>query len=78
MVICAQSVDQGMIAMTGKTYAFEWGPHFGFHAFEDFDQLVSHGHITISLGYMIILVLFMPAGFLNLNDSQSRRAHSQP
>jgi hypothetical protein len=69
VVICAQSVDQAIVTIAGQTYAFEFVPQFGFHAFSNVDLLYSSDHITISLGYIIVLACFMPAGFLNLNDN---------
>lgn len=69
IVICAQSIDAALLALHGETYAFEFGPHFGFHPFNDVDELYSSAHITISVGYLIITAIFMPTGFLNLSDN---------
>jgi hypothetical protein len=62
-------LDQAFVSLSGHTYAFEFGPNFGFHDFHDVDLLYSSNHITITLGYSLITLFFLPAGFLNLNDN---------
>ncbi len=55
VVICAQSIDQALVTLSGHTYAFEWAPHFGFHSFALVDDLYNSDHITISLGQCRII-----------------------
>jgi hypothetical protein len=69
VVICAQSLDQAFIATTGKMYAFELGPDTGFHEYLDTDAVYKSSRICLSLGYALITLFFLPAGFLNLNDN---------
>lgn len=69
VVICAQSLDQAIATLAGHTYALELRPHFGFHSYHDVDALYSGSFLCITLGYAIITLFFLPAGFLNLNDN---------
>lgn len=69
IVICAQSLDQAFISLSGETYGFEFGPDFGFHSYGNIDSLYKSNHVALSLGYLLITAFFMPAGFLNLNDN---------
>lgn len=52
--------DQALIYFCGKTYALEFYPSFGVHAFDDADLLYSSSVIDIPLGYILIMLLCIP------------------
>jgi amino acid permease len=69
IVICAQSIDQFVIYVGGHTYALEFWPSFGFHSFSDITVLYSSAVLTMSLGYIIIMLMCIPMSMLNLDDN---------
>jgi hypothetical protein len=69
IIICAQSIDQACISLFGSAYALQIVPTPLFTSFNEFDSLYSSSRLCISLGYLIILVLFLPQGFQNLDDN---------
>lgn len=75
IVICAQSLDQFMIYITGKTYAVEIIPNPQFLTVTCINTLYASTPVCISLGYIVITLFCLPAGFLNLEDNV--KVHSE-
>eukprot|EP00697_Spironema_sp_BW2_P000005 gnl/Spiro4/10027_TR5317_c0_g1_i1.p1 gnl/Spiro4/10027_TR5317_c0_g1~~gnl/Spiro4/10027_TR5317_c0_g1_i1.p1 ORF type:complete len:600 (+),score=99.18 gnl/Spiro4/10027_TR5317_c0_g1_i1:171-1802(+) len=69
IVVCAQMADQFLIWVAGHTVALELYPHPGFHLFEDIDYLYSSAVVTISVGYLITMLICLPMSMLNLDDN---------
>ncbi|EGG16957.1 hypothetical protein DFA_07938 [Cavenderia fasciculata] len=70
IVICAQSMDQFLVFMFKKTFAFSLHPTLGFiECGGDVSALYTTGTVTISLGYIIICAIAIPTSFMNLDDN---------
>ena len=72
IVICAQSVDQAAIELFGRTFALTLYPHAAFTAVDQaaFDLLTNGSFsLSISLGYLIVVCIFLPTCFQNLDDN---------
>jgi hypothetical protein len=57
------------VQIFGSTYALEFHPSLGFHGFTDCDVLYSSSVITLSLGYIVIMIFCIPMSLLNLDDN---------
>lgn len=74
IIICARSLDQFMMYIAHKTYALELipNPHWIVCTQAQDPNLVAlygSSSICISLGYILVTVFCLPAGFLNLADN---------
>ena len=72
IVICAQSIDQALVELTGRTFALTLYPHAAFTSLEQgaFDELTSGSFsLSLTLGYVLIVVLFLPTCFQQLDDN---------
>ena len=72
IVICAQSIDQAIIELFGRTFALTLYPHAAFTAVSQqaFDGLTNGSFsLTVTLGYLLVVVIFMPTCFQNLDDN---------
>lgn len=69
IIVCAQSLDQFLLYILKKTWALEIIPSPHFFESTSLEPLYGSDSICISLGYIIITVFCLPAGFLNLADN---------
>lgn len=69
IIICARSLDQFMTDVMGKTFAVEIIPHPQLLTVTSTTFLYNSTPIYISLGYLIVTLFCLPAGFLNLEDN---------
>ncbi|GAB5362072.1 hypothetical protein AAMO2058_000767100 [Amorphochlora amoebiformis] len=70
IIVCAQGVDNVIIFLFDRSYAFEFYPELGFVASETGkDPIFGSGACVLSLGYILLLVVYAPLGFLEVNDS---------
>ena len=72
IVICAQSIDQALVEITGKTFALILYPHVAFTSLDSaaFEALTSGSFaLAVTLGYVVIVVLFLPTCFQSLDDN---------
>ena len=72
IVICAQSIDQALIELFGRTFALTLYPTPAFTAInqQSFDALTNGSFsLSITLGYLLVVLLFMPTCFQNLDDN---------
>ena len=72
IVICAQSIDQALIELFGRTFALTLYPHAAFTSIDQptFDALTNGSFsLSITLGYLIVVLIFMPTCFQQLDDN---------
>lgn len=77
IVICAQSIDQALVELVGKTFALvlytsTTSVSAGFTALDQtaFDALTSGSFsLSLTLGYLIIVILFLPTCFQSFDDN---------
>ena len=72
IVICAQSIDQALVELLGHTYALTLYPHPALASLDQaaFDALTGGSFsLSLTLGYLIIVALFLPTCFQNLDDN---------
>eukprot|EP01112_Ceratiomyxa_fruticulosa_P016454 TRINITY_DN497_c0_g1_i1.p1 TRINITY_DN497_c0_g1~~TRINITY_DN497_c0_g1_i1.p1 ORF type:complete len:500 (+),score=75.63 TRINITY_DN497_c0_g1_i1:263-1762(+) len=69
IVICAQSLDQFLVQLFHKTYSVVFYPSFKFLETNNANELYGSAILGISLGYIIIMIICVPSGFLNLDDN---------
>lgn len=69
IIICAQSVDQFLVFLFGKTCALELLPHPQFHLVNNLHDLYDSTGLSITAGYLVIMCICLPTGLLNLADN---------
>ena len=69
IVICAQAFDFFLQKAFGHTWALEFYPNAGFVTIDQVDYLYSSSCISISLGYILIMLFSIPMSMLNLDDN---------
>jgi len=69
IIICSQSLDQFFMYIFHKTFALEILPHPGFRVITDLDVLYDSTGLSITAGYLVIMLICLPSGFLNLADN---------
>jgi amino acid permease len=70
IIITAQPVDSLLTIAFGRTYAITLYPHIEFITvtYDTLDKIYGNDFgLSISLGYLLILCIFLPLGFLDLN-----------
>ena len=63
-------MDFTLVSLFKFSCAFEFLPHFGYVSVDELgDDTSPFSGIVISLGYLIVLVVTIPLGYLNLDDN---------
>eukprot|EP01113_Clastostelium_recurvatum_P020372 TRINITY_DN2416_c0_g1_i4.p1 TRINITY_DN2416_c0_g1~~TRINITY_DN2416_c0_g1_i4.p1 ORF type:complete len:526 (-),score=90.87 TRINITY_DN2416_c0_g1_i4:1051-2628(-) len=72
IIVSAQTMDLTLLAIFKWTGALEFYPHFGFASATTVGDAISpfgNDVYVLSLGFIIVLLLTIPLGFLNLDDN---------
>ena len=70
ILVCAQVMDSLLIFLFGASYALELAPVVRWLPTSAQDMLPFEGSdIVLSLGYLVTMIILMPMGFFNLDES---------
>ncbi|EGC28531.1 hypothetical protein DICPUDRAFT_51794 [Dictyostelium purpureum] len=71
IIICAQVMDSTLIAIFKKTCGLQMAPHVEWicETSVSADSSPFSGYMFFTIGYLVVLVIIIPLGFLNLDDN---------